>query len=347
MIRIGIVGCGFIGSLHGYALHVLRRGGVVDAAVTVCHDREHDRAADLAQVHEARVADDLPDLIDDVDVVWVCTWTSEHLPVVEAAVGAGRAVFCEKPLATTMADCERIADLLSEVPHQVNLPLRTAPVYVALREEVASGRYGRPMTAMLRSDQFWPVTGHYASTWREDASKTGGGALVEHSIHDVDLLRWLLGPVEEVGCRSRTFRDDGYLEDAVTAVLSFADPVVATLTSVWHRITARKSSRYLEVICEDGLLWADNDYQGPLHVHTRDGREEIATPPPAWYEEIAAAHERPLGFYAVPARRFLDHLGGAAPDQHRPGARVALEAHRIVEACYRSAAEGARPVPPG
>lgn len=342
-----MVGCGFIGSLHAYALHVLREGGVVDAAVTVCHDRDRERARDLADVHGAEVADDVPDLVADVDAVWVCTWTADHLPVVRAAVEAGRAVFCEKPLAPTIQECAQLVELLEKVPHQVDLPLRTAPVYRAVREEVASGRYGRPMTVTLRSDQFWPVTGHYASTWREDASKTGGGALVEHSIHDVDLLRWLLGPVAEVTCRTRSFRDTDRLEDAATAMLSFGDaPVVASLTSVWHGITSRKSSRHLEVICEDGMLWADNDYDGPLHVHTSRGTSQIATPVPDWYEDISQPHTRALGFYAIPARVFLDHLDGEAGSEDRPDGQVALEAHRIVEACYRSADAGGRPVAP-
>ncbi len=55
-------------------------------------------------------------LLDAVDVAWICTWTAGHLPAVEAAVARGLPVFCEKPLAPTLADCRRIAELLATVP---------------------------------------------------------------------------------------------------------------------------------------------------------------------------------------------------------------------------------------
>lgn len=290
------------------------------------------------------MVDDLATLLDEVDAVWVCTWTGDHLRVVRAAVDAGVAVFCEKPLAPTMEACREIAGLLEQVPHQVDLPLRTAPVYQRLREEVRSGDHGRPMAVLLRSDQFWPITGHYGSTWRADTTKTGGGALVEHSIHDVDLLTWLLGDVTSVTARTHAFAGEGGLEDAATVMLAFDTPVVATLTSVWHNIARRKSSRYVEVLCEDALLWADNDFEGPLHVQTSAGTEELETPVPGWYREISQAHTVPLAFYGVPAREFLDHVADGAETPHRPTAATALRAHELVDAAYRSADAGGRPV---
>ena len=75
-------------------------------------------------------------------MVWICTWTAEHLDAVEAAVERGRAVFCEKPLAPTFDDCVRVAELLERVPHQVGLVLRHAPVFATVADIVARGRYG-------------------------------------------------------------------------------------------------------------------------------------------------------------------------------------------------------------
>ena len=110
-----------------------------------------------------------------------------------AAVDRGRAVLCEKPLAPTLAECEEVSGLLSRVPHQVGLVLRHAPVFRAFAAAVASGDHGRPLAALLRDDQYFPIQGMYGSDWRADVGRAGGGTLLEHSIHDVDVLRWILG----------------------------------------------------------------------------------------------------------------------------------------------------------
>ena len=72
--------------------------------------------------------------------------------------------------------------------------LRHAPVFRNVAEIVHSGRYGKPMALVLRDDQYFPIQGMYGSTWRSDVDKAGGGTLIEHSIHDLDVINWVLGP---------------------------------------------------------------------------------------------------------------------------------------------------------
>src|SRR4029453_15286381 len=131
-------------------------------------------------------------------------WTAAHLEAVAGGGERARAVFCEKPLAPTLAEAEQLAGVLARVPHQVGLVLRHAPVFRAAAELVAEGRYGRPLATVFRDDQYCPIQGFYASTWRADVTKAGGGTLLEHSIHDVDVLRWVLtrAPGERAGVRA-------------------------------------------------------------------------------------------------------------------------------------------------
>src|SRR5262249_58072083 len=103
----------------------------------------------------------------------------------EAGFDRSLAVSCEKPLAPTLAEAERLATALGRVPHQVGLVLRHAPVFRAAADLVASGRYGRPMLTLLRDDQYFPIQGFYASAWRADVAKAGGGTLIQHSLPDV------------------------------------------------------------------------------------------------------------------------------------------------------------------
>lgn len=347
-VRIGIVGCGFIGTVHSFALAALVKAGLVDAAVTATHDADSARATNMASQHGADVFDDLGALLDAVDAVWVCTWTADHLPVVRAAVERGRAVFCEKPLAPSFSECQEVAALLQRVPHQVGLVLRYAPVFRAAAEEVASGRHGRPLTAVLRDDQYFPIQGQYGSEWRADVTKAGGGTLIEHSIHDVDVLQWILGDPTTVRADVATrFGHEG-IDDVAIVTFEHDDGALATLVSVWHQVLTRPSSRRLEVFCEHALLWADNDYLGPLHVETADGAVEVAGALPAWASELDVPTEfiAAIAQYAEPTKAFLDALNG---DGERasgwPDAEIALRAHQVVDAAYRSAEDGGAPVP--
>ena len=89
--RIGIVGGGFIGRIHSWALYALTKGGVVDAAVTHVFDLDSAVATELARPHDAEVVADLGALLEAVDTVWICTPTAAHLAVARAAASRATA----------------------------------------------------------------------------------------------------------------------------------------------------------------------------------------------------------------------------------------------------------------
>ena len=349
MIKIGLVGCGFIGTVHAVALQQLADAGLVDARVVATFDDDQKRAAKVARHHGGDPSATLEDLIDGVDAVWVCTWTAAHLAAVEAAVARSLPVFCEKPLAPDLATATRVASALERVPHQVGLVLRWSPVFRSLAEAVASGRYGRVLAAVMRDDQYFPVQGTYGSTWRADAARAGGGTMIEHSIHDVDVLRWVLGDPIEVSARVASRFGYDRIEDTAAATFTFADGLVAQLTSVWHQVLTRESSRRIEVFCEKAFLWTDDDYLGPLHVQTDEGEDLVTAEPPEWSGRftLPEVYRKPLTHYAVASKSFLDALAGRGPGTPapagHPGAGDALAAHRLVDLVYRSAAAGGAP----
>lgn len=338
-MRAGLVGCGFIANVHSWGLWAVREAGLMDVRVTAVCDESSEKAAALAQPHRAQV---LPfdELLDAVDVVYICTPTSSHFALVEAAADRGVAVFCEKPLAPDLATAQKVAAALARVPHQVGLVMRTAPVFNAIADAITSGRYGAPMVASMRDDQFFPIRGHYASTWRADHALAGGGTLIEHSIHDVDLFQMLLGPPTDVGCRTASrFGYEG-IEDVAVASFTHDGGPVANLISVWHQVMSRPSTRRFELFCEEAVLWTDDDNTGPLNVQTSSSEEAIECPPPSWVDELPVPDDvrRPLGLYAEASRRFLACV--SAGNAGSPGFREALAAHGIVDAAYRSAADG-------
>jgi predicted dehydrogenase len=349
-LRIGLVGCGHIGTVHAYALQQLQDAGLIDAELGSVYDDEPARAAKLSTNVGGRAVESLDQVVETSDVVWVCTWTAAHLAPVAAAVERGLPVFCEKPLAPTLEQCEEIAALLRQVPHQVGLVLRHTPVFLELASILESGRFGRVMAVVFRDDQYFPIQGMYGSTWRSDVAKAGGGTLIEHSIHDVDVLRWLLGgdPSWVTGRTECIFGHPG-IEDVATATLAYESGPTASLVSVWHQVTTRPSTRRLEVFCEEAMLWTEDDCLGPLHVETSAGVELVEGELPGWVDRFPLPEvlAKPLGQYAAPSKRFLDGLvssGGTAPGF--PDVDVALAAHRVVDAVYRSAAAGGAPTHP-
>jgi myo-inositol 2-dehydrogenase / D-chiro-inositol 1-dehydrogenase len=351
MIRIGLVGCGHIGTVHAYVIQQLAEAGVVDAALVATYDADPKRAARVARHHGGDPVASVDELAAAVDAVWVCTWTGAHLEAVEVAVAADRPVFCEKPLGPDLAAAQRVAGLLGRVPHQVGLVLRWSPVFERAAEIIASGEYGRPLATAFRDDQYFPIQGMYGSTWRKDVEHAGGGTLIEHSIHDVDVLHWLLG--EPVSVSARTASHFGYpgIEDTAAVTFVYDDASVAQLTSVWHQVLTRESGRYLEVFCERAALWTDDDYLGPLHVQTSDSTHEITAPLPEWAGRLTVpeVYAHSIAHYGSAAKAFLDRLSaraaGRAAGPGHPSAAEALAAHRLVDRAYRSAASGGAPIP--
>jgi len=351
VLRIALIGCGHIGTVHSYALGQLTRAGLVDAGITATFDPDHERAVQTAGHHDATAHDSLEAALADVDVAWICTWTAGHADAVRAAVDQDLAVFCEKPLAPTIEECRSIAEALRGRPHQVGLVLRHAPVFAAFADAVASGRYGRPMAVVFRDDQYFPIQGMYGSTWRADVTKAGGGTLIEHSIHDLDVLQWILGPVRDVSAATaETFGYAG-IEDVATLRCGFASGATATLTSVWHQVMSRPSTRRLELFCENAMLWTEDDYLGPVHVETSAGHEEVVEDPPGWIDRLHTPEvlAKSVAQYADPSKQFLDALvaAGATGEGGRatgtvgsPTVDEALAAHEVVQAAYTSAAAG-------
>jgi predicted dehydrogenase len=343
VLRLGFEGAGLIAWAHVLGIRAMGEAGVVDATVSAVHDVDAGRAGRMAAATGAAAVENTDDLVKACDAVWVCTPTADHAAGVEAAVARGRAVFCEKPLATDLhgATTMTAAVTAARTPAQCGLVLRSTPVFRAVRDLVISGELGRPMTVLFRDDQFFPVQGHYASSWRAEVERAGGGCLIEHSIHDLDILRFCLGEVVEISGRTENFAGHRDVEDLACVSLRFASGARAELVSVWHDILSRGSTRRVEVFFERGLVWLDNEFRGPLHVETSAGIEVRPCPSPPWVDELPLADDDiglALRLYAEADRAFLDAVaGGRRPE---PSFDEALVAHRLVDAVYRSAAAG-------
>jgi predicted dehydrogenase len=286
------------------------------------------------------VSGDEDEVLAGCDAVFICTWTSEHARLVAMAAARGLAIFCEKPLATDLAGATAMADVVRRagVVNQVGLVLRFSPAFCWLRQLIADPASGRVMSVLFRDDQYIPLQGMYKSTWRGDVARAGAGALLEHSIHDVDILETLIGPLSTVAGTSAEFHGIPGIEDVVNLSLSFANGALGSLVSVWHDVLQRESSRYVEVICEN--LWCaidTDDWFGPVRW-MRTGEESGVLVGGDLGAAVWDAGLAPVN----PDQSFLDAV--TAGRTIGPDFDSALRAHVVVDAAYRSAAQGGVPV---
>lgn len=345
-VRLGFVGAGFIARTHSWFLkHTL-----ADAKIVAVHDLDADRA----QAFAGRVGADVmgeDELLDGVDAVFVTTWTSEHERLVAAAAERGVAVFCEKPLAVDAASVERMMEAVEAagVVNQVGLILRYTPQFIHARTLLCDGRAGKLLAVSFRDDQFIPIQSHYGSNWRIDPSRCGRGTLLEHSIHDVDIMRWMCGPVASVSGTVREVHGYPRIDDVAVARLEFTNGGVASLTSIWHDILDRPSLRNVEIFCENLYVHMDGELDGPLTWQfTGEPAQSLHGDALARAcIDSGSARERDLapvpgGAMFNPLTPFLDAIATGAPSPLP--LREALAAHRIVDAIYASADAAGTPI---
>ena len=325
---VGFIGTGHIATFHSKMLKIsgarIIRGG--------CFDIDGERAEAFSRASGSTVMNSASEVIASSDIVYICTWTSEHQRLVELCVASGKPFFCEKPLSIGFDEAAAMNEIArsSDLSHQCGLILRRSPSYLWARELITDAKAGAPMAVVFRDDQFIPIQGHYKSTWRGDVQRAGAGTLLEHSIHDVDMLRFLIGDVHSVSARATYRHGIEGIEDAVAASLQFSNGAIGSLVTVWHDNLSRPSLRHVEIFCENRtVIIAGDDWFGPVTWSDADGTTgELSG------EELLA-RTAPLAVgHANPDAAFVRAAVNNEPGF--PDFSIALEAHRIVEAMYRS-----------
>jgi myo-inositol 2-dehydrogenase / D-chiro-inositol 1-dehydrogenase len=218
-IKVGIIGSGFIAGVHA---GILARDERV--RVTAIHDIVPDRAQQLARAHDAAVASTPDEVMERSDAVFITTPNTRHVPLALAAIDAGKHVFCEKPLATTIADAQVVYEKgkSSNAVFQVGHNRRFAPVYATLKRLLTETH--EPHSAhvkMNRGELLKPE-------WTGDPEITGG-FLYETPIHMFDMMRFLFGEIETLQAIGSSHQ---YNEiDDFSVLLKFKNGMHATLAT--------------------------------------------------------------------------------------------------------------------
>jgi predicted dehydrogenase len=273
-VRIGMIGAGGIARTH--AGHLRELEGVRVAAVM---DPVLERAEALAAECEARAHADLEPLLDEVDVVYVCSPPMFHRAQVEAAAAAGRHVYLEKPIATTLEDGRAIAAALTSSPVRsiVGFNNRFRPAFRRWRELALELGPSRSAWVLRMA----PSTPLPNANWRTTPGLLCG-ITVESASHDIDLVRWALGEVGSVsGSTTSSLPELEGFDDTLSAVLRVEDGPVVALSVSWASAVSTSSRGFVGTGGSAMLVGPDMWTVTELRWARSDGPEAIETIEPA------------------------------------------------------------------
>ncbi|MBM6406028.1 Gfo/Idh/MocA family oxidoreductase [Phycicoccus sp. CSK15P-2] len=326
-MRIGLAGVGRIGAFHAATLSALP---AVDTVVAT--DADPVLTEKVATELGLETAPDAATLLDSgIDGVVIATATPGHAPLLRAALEAGVPVFCEKPVAATLAETIELAHLAesTDVPVHVGFQRRFDPGHRRAREAVAAGELGTVHAVRSQTHDQAPPHAAYIPT--------SGGIFRDCAVHDVDGIRFVTGREvvtvyatgENVG--APFFREAGDVDTAV-AVLTLDDGTLATVTAT--RYSGTGYDVRMEVMGEHAVLGVGFDDSLAL-VSAEPGADfPRGTPHLVFMDRFRTAYTAELAAFCEVA---AGHLASPCT------VRDALEAFRVAEACELSRAER-RPV---
>jgi myo-inositol 2-dehydrogenase / D-chiro-inositol 1-dehydrogenase len=325
-MKIALVGAGRIGRQHA---RVLVSAPGVDRLFIA--DAVGDAARSLVDEVGATVAETTDSAIEQADAVVIAAATSAHATLVRAAIAQRRPIFCEKPLAGDLADTIAVASEVesSGLPFQLGFQRRFDPGYREARRLVESGQLGTVYAFRL--------AGHDPAPPPDDYIPQSGGLFRDFSVHDFDVIRWLLGcEVDEVYAAGAVRAFDVFAEhgdvDTAVATLRMSDGQLGVLT------VARHDPLGYDVRAE--LFGSRDSISVGLGPRTPLRSVEPGVPPPAgpaWPNFIERFGEA----YRAEIVAFLEVARGDASSPCT--ARDGLQALRVAEAATRSRLEH-RPV---
>ena len=263
MLKVGLIGCGFMGTMHANCYKVLE--GVTLAAVA---DIRPEKAAELAD--GAQIFADGKELIDqaDVDVIDICLPTYLHAEYALLAMDKVKYVFVEKPVTLTVAESQALLEKQKQTGAfvQVGQVIRFWDEYVALKKIVEEGQYGKVVNANFRRLSPSPDWGW--NNWLHDVSLSGGAAQDLH-IHDVDFVLSLFGQPKSLhSVRNVLGEKNAY----VNTLMQYEDHVVG-VEGTWDLPASHPFQATFRVVFEKAVV---ENADGKFMLYTAQGAQPIA-----------------------------------------------------------------------
>ena len=352
--RVGIVGGGFMSTVHARAARMA--GAHLVAVASRTRAGAHAARAALGADRASASIDDLLD-DDSIEVVHVCTPNQTHVEIASAALRAGKHVVCEKPLATSVEDAERLARLAADCGLVGTVPFiyRFHPMVREARARVRRGQTGRLFSISGSYLQDW-LAAATDDDWRVDPRHGGPSrAFADIGSHLCDILEFVTGDRITTLCSQiRTVHPDRSVnkavitEDLAAVVAEFESGAVGTL-SVSQVAPGHKNGLTFHIAGENESLAFDQERPDRLNIGSRPGvlvvpRSDALAGEAARYSVVPAGH--PQGYqdafnaFVADTYRAIVNPGVGAPDG-LPTFDVGVRAAVLTDAVLRSSAAGA------
>jgi UDP-N-acetyl-2-amino-2-deoxyglucuronate dehydrogenase len=336
-MRVGLIGTGAISHKHAQAYKN------IGFEIACCWNRTRSKAEEFAAKYGGTVKDDWMDVVTDrrVDFVDICTFPDFRVPIVQACARHKKHVQLQKPIAVDLTAAATMIRVAKSAGIQLGVvsQRRFDDSTIFVKKAMEAGRLGR----ILQADAYvkwWRTPEYYSRPEKGSWAVEGGGALINQSIHQVDILLHLAGPIGRVF----GFWQLGGLhkiesEDAANAVMRYESGAMGVLqgsTSFWPGYPERveiHGTKGTAIISADRLTaWDVKDDSGEA--------APIAT-------DIASGASDPMAISLVPfERQFLD-FGEACRSERRPvvAGEDGYRALALVLAIYESARSGNKVTP--
>jgi predicted dehydrogenase len=277
-LRVGLIGCGFMGRTHSNAYRRLNNFFSVEHRAVlkaICDTNEPKARTYAATWGYERVETDWRKLIEaaDIDLVDICVPNVAHRDIAVAAAGAGKMVGCEKPLAMNVAQAEEMVAAVEKagVPNMVWFNYRRVPSIALAKQIVEEKRIGRPFHYRATYLQDWTISEDVPqggdALWRLDARVAGSGVTGDLLAHSIDTAMWLNGPITRVVAKTETFvkerkhvvsgqKEPVSIDDACMFLAEFANGSMGTFESTRYA-RGRKNFNTFELNGADGSVYFD------------------------------------------------------------------------------------------
>jgi predicted dehydrogenase len=321
MIKVAIIGAGFMGRMHAEVYRNLSKANLIAIA-----DSDLEKAQLLADKHKANAYSSLEELTnqEDIDAVDICLPTFLHKECVIKAARLGKDILCEKPIALTLEDAEEMLQVAKKarVKLMIAQVIRFWQEYVILKKIYQTGEFGRLLSITLTRLASTPT---YAwDNWLTDV-KRSGGALLDLHIHDTDYLLYLLGKPVCLASRVST----GRLKYAhVFTTFIFPDKVIAFTEGGWDMPDNFPFTMAYTALFEKGAVEFNSGNEKTLAIY-RPGKEiEYPTVKPELKAKAnGGGNIADLGGYFSEIKYFIDCL----KNNEEPGQASAQSARDSLE----------------
>ncbi|MBE5773151.1 MAG: Gfo/Idh/MocA family oxidoreductase [Clostridiales bacterium] len=255
MINVGIIGCGKVAQVR----HLPEYADNKNVKIAGLFDLNMQRAEELAGKYGAKAYGSYAELLADpaIDAVSVCSSNNSHAEIAIAALKAGKHVLCEKPMATTLADCEEMVRMAEECGKylMIGQNQRLAAAHVKAKELIDAGEIGRIISFETAFRHGGPETWSIdpgANTWFFDKKRAAMGAMADLGIHKTDLVQFLIGQeITEVSAQlsvlDKKFSDGSPItvDDNAVCIFRMDGGCVGTMQASWTNYGPEDNSTIL------------------------------------------------------------------------------------------------------